>query len=142
MARIGIIGSGWGERAQAPNFREAGLDVELFRGHNWRDAIRSKADLVTIVTPPSTHPEIALAALDAGKHVLCEKPTAVDATETEKLVAAARKHRDRITLIDHELRFVPAFQTARKRIGEIGAIRYAAVRYSSPSRGDRRGARN
>jgi predicted dehydrogenase len=137
MDQIGIIGSGWGERAQAPNFREAGLGVELFRGHNWRDAIRSNADLVTIVTPPSTHVEIALAALDAGKHVLCEKPTALDAAEAEKMVAAWRKYRDRIALIDHELRFLPSFRAARERVGEIGAIRYAEVRYSSPSRGDR-----
>jgi predicted dehydrogenase len=137
MAQIGIIGSGWGERAQAPNFREAGLGVELFRGHNWRDAIRSNADLVTIVTPPSTHVEIALAALDAGKHLLCEKPTALDAAEAEKMVAACRKYRDRIALIDHELRFLPSFRAARERVGEIGAIRYAEVRYSSPNRGDR-----
>jgi predicted dehydrogenase len=137
MARIGIIGSGWAERAQAPNFREAGLHVELFRGHAWRSAIDTDADLVTIVTPPSTHVEIALAALDAGKHVLCEKPTAVDAADAEKLVAAWRRHRDRIALVDHELRFLPSFRAARERIGEIGAIRYAEVRYSSPGRGDR-----
>src|SRR5438105_4698847 len=137
MGRIGIIGSGWGERAQAPNFREAGLDVELFRGHDWKEALDSQAELVTIVTPPSTHVEIALAALDAGKHVLCEKPTAMNAGEAEKLVAASRKHGDRIALIDHELRFLPSFRAARERIGDIGAIRYAEVRYSSPSRGDR-----
>ena len=137
MARIGIIGSGWAERAQAPNFREAGLDVKLFRGHDWRMAIDSEVDLVTIVTPPSTHVEIALAALDAGKQVICEKPTAINTAEAEKLLAAWRKHGDRIALIDHELRFLPSFRAARERLGEIGAIRYAEVRYSSPSRGDR-----
>ena len=137
MARIGIIGSGWAERAQAPNFREAGLEIKLFRGHAWRNAIDSDADLVTIVTPPSTHVEIALAALDAGKHVICEKPTAINAAEAEKLVVAWHKHGDRIALIDHELRFLPSFRAARERIGEIGAIRFAEVRYSSTNRGDR-----
>jgi predicted dehydrogenase len=137
MARIGIIGSGWGERAQAPNYREAGLHVELFRGHDWRRAIDSDAVLVTIVTPPSTHMEIALAALNAGKHVICEKPTAMNTGEAEKLDAASRQHGNRIALIDHELRFLPSFRTAKERIGDIGAIRYTEVRYSSPSRGDR-----
>ncbi len=136
-AKIGIIGRGWGVRAQAPNFRDAGLEVALFRGHDWRNAIKSDADLVTIVTPPSTHAEIALAALEAGKHVLCEKPTALNALEAQKMVDAAAAHKDRINLIDHELRFVPSYRAARERIGEIGALRYAEVRYSSPNRGDR-----
>ncbi|MGA8806998.1 MAG: Gfo/Idh/MocA family oxidoreductase, partial [Thermoanaerobaculia bacterium] len=81
-------------------------------------------------------------ALDAGKHVLCEKPTALNAYEAEQLVAAGRKHPDRIALIDHELRFLPSFRTARERISDLGAIRYVEVRYASPGRGDRTRAWN
>ncbi len=139
MERVGIIGRGWGERSQAPNFREAGLDVAVIVGRDgWRELIKRRdISLVSVVMPPSQHVEISLAALDAGKHVLCEKPTALNAAEAEQLVEAAHAHRDRITIIDHELRFLPSFQAARERIRDIGAIRYAEVRYASPSRGDR-----
>ena len=137
MARVGIIGRGWGERSQAPNFRDAGLDVVAIVGHDdWRRAIDA-AELVTIVTPPSTHLEIATAALDAGKHVICEKPTALNADDARKLLDASRTHSKQIAIIDHELRFLPSFRAARERIAELGAIRYAEVRYASPSRGDR-----
>ena len=157
MAGIGIIGTGWGARVQAPTFREAGLNVVAIAGHNrertrviaddlglrphddWRAVIDSPdVDLVSIVTPPSEHREMAVAALEAGKHVLLEKPTAMNAREAEELVNAARRHRDQIALIDHELRFLPSWREACARIAdEIGEVRYAEVRYSSPARGDR-----
>ncbi|MEA2327883.1 MAG: hypothetical protein QOE68_2842 [Thermoanaerobaculia bacterium] len=160
MARVGIIGTGWGARVQVPAFREAGLEVVAIAGHDsertrkiagqldvepfddWRTLIASKIDLVTIVTPPSEHLEMATFALDAGKHVLCEKPTALNADQADQLLAAAWKHPDQISLIDHELRFLPSFRAARERIGELGGIRYAEVRYASPSRGDRTRAWN
>jgi predicted dehydrogenase len=160
MARVGIIGTGWGARVQVPAFREAGLEVVAIAGHNaertrniagqldvepfddWRALIASNIDLVTIVTPPSEHLQMATSALDAGKHVLCEKPTALNASDAEQLVAAGRKHPEQIALIDHELRFLPSFRTARERIGDLGGIRYAEVRYASPGRGDRTRAWN
>src|SRR5258708_7934658 len=160
MARVGIIGTGWGARVQVPAFREAGLDVVAIAGHNsertrrgagergvepfddWRTLIDSNVDLVTIVTPPSEHLQMATAALEAGKHVLCEKPTALNADEATQLVAASSKHPDRLALIDHELRFLPSFRAARERISDLGGIRYAEVRYASPSRGDRTRAWN
>lgn len=138
MAGIGIVGRGWGARVQEPAFREAGFEV---RGpasrETWRDLIASDVDIVSVVMPPPLHVEIATAALDAGKHVICEKPTALNAREAEQLVGAARKHPNQFTFIDHELRFLPSFRAARERIGEIGALRYAEVRYASPGRGDR-----
>src|SRR5436305_8360327 len=155
MARVGIIGTGWGARVQVPALREAGLEVVAIAGHNaertrniagqldvepfddWRALIASNIDLVTIVTPPSEHLAMATSALDAGKHVLCEKPTALNAAEAEQLVAAGRKHPEQIALIDHELRFLPSFRAARERIADLGGIRYAEVRYGSPGRGGR-----
>jgi predicted dehydrogenase len=142
---------------QAPTFRETGLSVVAIAGRNrertrvvaddlglraiddWRDLVASPdIDLISIVTPPSEHREMALAALEAGKHVLLEKPTALNAAEAEELVAAAQRVPDRVTLIDHELRFLPSWREARARMAdEIGDIRYAEVRYSSPARGDR-----
>jgi predicted dehydrogenase len=139
MARVGIIGRGWGSRVQVPAFREAGLDVVKVAGRSdWRDVIDSPdIDLVTIVMPPSRHLEMTSAALESGKHVICEKPTAMNAGEAEELLEAAKRHPAQIAIIDHELRFLPAWIAARQRIGEIGALRYAEVRYASPGRGDR-----
>jgi predicted dehydrogenase len=156
MARVGIVGTGWGTRVQVPLFRQAGLQVVAIagfraektaetagglelRGHDdWRELIASPdVDLVSIVTPPSEHREMTLAALRVGKHVLCEKPTAMSVSEAEEMVKAAAWRPELVTLIDHELRFLPPWRETRERIAEIGAIRYAEVRYSSPSRGDR-----
>ncbi len=139
MAKVAIIGRGWGARVQEPAFREAGLEVvKVAARSEWREVVSSPAaDLVSVVMPPGTHLEIATAALAAGKHLISEKPTALNVREAEQLAAAARKLPGRIAIIDHELRFLPAWRAARDRIGEIGALRYAEVRYASPGRGDR-----
>ena len=156
MARIGIIGTGWGARSQVPNFREAGLEVVAIAGSHrnktkrvaeelsvegvdeWRALVtRGDIDVVSVVTPPHEHLAMSVAALDAGKHLICEKPTALNAAEAQKLVDAGRRNPGRVAIIDHELRFLPAFRTARERIGELGGIRYVEARYASPSRGDR-----
>jgi len=156
MARIGIIGTGWGARVQVPAFRDAGLDVTGIAGahrnktrrvaeeldvkpyDDWRELIAADdVDLVSIVTPPAEHVAMAIASLDGGKHVLSEKPAALNAREAEQLVDAAQSHPALLALIDHELRFLPAWRAARERVRELGAIRYIEVRYASPSRGDR-----
>jgi len=157
MARIGIIGTGWGARVQVPAFRDAGLDVTGIAGahrnktrrvaeeldakpyDDWRDLIAADdVDLISIVTPPAEHLAMATASLEAGKHVLSEKPTALNAREAEQLVATAAAHPDRLALIDHEMRFLPAWRTARERMRDLGAVRYIEARYASPSRGDRK----
>jgi predicted dehydrogenase len=160
MARIGIVGTGWGARVQGPAFREAGLEVVGIAGarpektrkvaaelglqpfDDWRALVAADLDLISITAPPSEHREMAIAALDAGKHVLSEKPTALDAAEAEEMLAAARAHPEQLALIDHELRFLPSFRAARERMGELGGIRYVEARYASPGRGDRSRAWN
>lgn len=156
MANVAIVGTGWGARVQVPAFKEAGLNIAGIAGFhqnktrrlaeelgvrpfdNWRDLITSSdVDLVSVVTPPFEHLEMATAALEAGNHVLSEKPTAMNAAQAQQLVDCARRHREALSLIDHELRFLPAWIAARQRIGEIGALRYIEVRYASPGRGDR-----
>jgi predicted dehydrogenase len=155
MAKVGIIGTGWGARTQAPAFRMAGLTVVGIAGRDaertrrlggelgvepfadWRDLFaRPDIDLITIVTPPAEHLEMALAALEAGKHVLSEKPTALNAEEAAKMAEAARARPGQLALIDHELRFLPSWRAARERRDEIGKVRYAEVRYASPGRAD------
>src|SRR5688572_16095104 len=131
MAKIGIIGSGWGARVQEPLFREAGLDVVgVARSTDWRRLLESDAEVISIVVPPSDHLEIATAVIEAGKHVINEKPTALNAAEARRLVALAQRHPNRIAMIDHELRFLPAWRAARERIEEIGPLRYIEVRYA------------
>lgn len=160
MVRIGIVGTGWGARVQVPAFREAGMHVIAIAGaqsdktrklagelgltayDDWRDLVASDVELVSIVTPPSEHREMALAALEAGKHVLSEKPTALHADEARDMVEAARRLPSQLALIDHELRFLPAWLATRDRLGELGPIRYVEVRYASPARGDRNRAWN
>ena len=59
---------------------------------------RDDVDAVTIATPPDTHAPLAIAACEAGRHVLCEKPFALDAAEAERMLAAAdeaRRHAPR-----------------------------------------------
>jgi predicted dehydrogenase len=156
MARIGIIGTGWGARTQVPAFQSAGLEIAGIAGsdpektlragqklgvpsfQDWRALVGEAAiDLVSIVTPPSEHAAMALAALEAGKHVLSEKPTALDASEAGRMVEAADRHPGQLALIDHELRFLPAWREARRRVSRIGPLRYLEARYSSPGRADR-----
>src|SRR5438067_8535663 len=111
MARVGIIGRGWGERSQAPNFRDAGLEIVDIAGRdNWRSLIdRDDVDLISIVMPPAMHLEMATAALARGKHVVCEEPTALNAAEAGGLDEVARKHPKQIAIIDDELRFLPSY---------------------------------
>ena len=161
MARIGIIGTGFGAKVQTPLFRQAGLDVAALAGFHhektreiaaelgvrayadWRElAAAPDLDLVSVTTPPSEHREMAVAVLEAGKHVLCEKPTALNAGEAQQMLDAAKRHSKQIAIIDHELRFVPSWRDARTRLPGLGAIRYAEMRYASPSRGDRKRAWN
>src|SRR5687768_6330490 len=116
MAKIGIVGTGWGARVQVPAFREAGLKIGGIAGRDpaktrkladelgvrafesWRDLVAADVDVITIVTPPIEHLEMATAALAAGKHVISEKPTAMNAAEAEELVARAREHPDLIAI--------------------------------------------
>lgn len=162
MLRIGIIGTGWGARVQVPAFRSAGLQVEGLAGRDpektkttaetlgvprvfgaWQELVEDPSiDLVSIVTPPVHHRAMAIAALEAGKHVIAEKPTAMNAAEAEAMLEAAESRPRQVALIDHELRFLPAWRIARERVEEIGPLRFVEVRYASPSRGDRHRAWN
>src|SRR5690625_4062415 len=59
---------------------------------DWRSAVaRDDVDLVDVCTPGNTHAEIAIGALEAGKHVLCEKPLANSVAEAEEMAAAAER---------------------------------------------------
>ncbi|WP_104167595.1 Gfo/Idh/MocA family protein [Arthrobacter sp. SX1312] len=82
-------------------------------------------DVVYIATPHAQHHSIALAALTAGKHVLCEKPIAMDATQARELADLART-RGLFLMEAVWTRFLPSFRRAVKilRSGEIGEPRW------------------
>jgi predicted dehydrogenase len=94
---------------------------------------REDIDLVDICTPGNTHVEIAVRALDAGKHVLCEKPLANTVAEAEAMAAAAQRaaqHGVR-AMVGFTYRRVPAVALARRLVqeGRIGEIRHVRAQY-------------
>ncbi|MBO1750817.1 Gfo/Idh/MocA family oxidoreductase [Actinotalea sp. BY-33] len=101
---------------------------------DWRRLLeRPDVDLVDICTPGSTHAEIALAALAAGKHVLCEKPLANSVAEAEEMAAAAAvAARDGVlAMVGFTYRRVPALSFARQLVaeGRLGTIRHVRAQY-------------
>ncbi|WP_179579946.1 Gfo/Idh/MocA family protein [Glaciibacter psychrotolerans] len=103
-------------------------------GTSWRDAIaRDDIDVIDIVTPGDSHVEIAIAALDAGKHVLCEKPLANSAEEAAAMADAAARAATRgiYAMVGFTYRRVPAATFARDLVasGRIGEVRQVRAAY-------------
>ena len=101
---------------------------------DWRELIaRPDVDLVDICTPGDLHAEIAIAALDAGKHVLCEKPLANTPAEAEAMTAAAQRAAARgvRSMVGFNYRRVPALALARTLVaeGRLGEIRHVRATY-------------
>ncbi len=101
---------------------------------DWREVVaRDDVDLVDICTPGHTHAEIAIAALAAGKHVLCEKPLANTVAEAEEMAAAAeRAAADGVrAMVGFTYRRVPAVALARRLVqeGRIGQVRQVRAVY-------------
>lgn len=158
VVRIGIIGSGFARKVQIPTFKSCKdarivsiasaslanarstaeeFGIEHFTA-DWRETIsRDDVDLVCITTPPRLHEEMTMFAIENGKHVLCEKPMAMNADEARRMTDAANAA-GVLALIDHELRFQPgrlrAYQMIRE--GAIGKIRHAKCHFQAPHRGD------
>jgi predicted dehydrogenase len=85
----------------------------------------SDIDAVIVATPTSTHYSLTLAALEAGKHVLCEKPLATSTAECDELIAAAERA-EQVLFVGHTFIFNPAVRMMRELIsaGEIGRVLY------------------
>lgn len=138
--RIGISGAGFGVKAHLPALlAHPHFEVVALASPSSAKAIAAERkiphaftsaqamidgcelDAITIASPPFTHRDAVLAALDAGLHVMCEKPFALNVEEAEEMVAASR---DAGTAcgIAHEFRFVPQRQ-ALKQMVENGHLR-------------------
>jgi predicted dehydrogenase len=101
---------------------------------DWRRLLeRQDIDLVDVCTPGNTHAEIAIAALDAGKHVLCEKPLANTVGEAEEMTAAAERAAANgvRAMVGFTYRRVPAIALARQLVqeGRIGEVRHVRAQY-------------
>ncbi|HYI58471.1 MAG TPA: Gfo/Idh/MocA family oxidoreductase [Microlunatus sp.] len=161
VLRVGMVGyafmgaahsQGW---RNAPRFFDLPVGVELtaVAGRNaeavqaaadrmgfaststdWRELLdRDDIDLIDICTPGDTHAEIAIAALRAGKHVLCEKPLANTVDEAEEMAAAAREAAAQgvFAMCGFTYRRTPALAYARRLIeqGRLGTIRQVRGQY-------------
>jgi predicted dehydrogenase len=145
QVRIGIIGCGMG-RNHALHYREcpeaelvALCDVDENRLNQvaqevcpWKTYTRAEdlladpeIDAVSIVLPNRFHEPVTLQALEAGKHVLCEKPLAMNAAEAERMVETGRRL-DRKLMVHFNLRFNPVCRAAKHAIQErsLGDVYY------------------
>jgi predicted dehydrogenase len=142
-----VIGTGFGARVHVPALQVAGFDVVALLGRDPDKTARRAARLgvpascdvdgllarpdvaaVSIATPPATHAPLAIAAARAGKHVLCEKPFALDVAEAETMLAAAEEAG--VThLIGHEFRLAPERAVLGRAIagGRLGTVRLATL---------------
>jgi predicted dehydrogenase len=163
--RVGIIGTGFARRVQLPAFEHVpGIRaVAVASGHRANaeatarefniprvyddgDALvrDPEVDAVFVASTPPTHARYAIAALEAGKHVLCEKPAALNAREAAAMAAAARRHPDRLAWMDHELRYEPNRRKVADliRAGAIGDVRHMELVLRPYFRSDGRGQTN
>ncbi len=155
---IGFIGTGFARKVQMPAFaacegarivsvasgsvENARSAAEEFRAPHftadWHETVsHDGVDLVCITTPPSMHREMVLAAIEYGKHILCEKPMAMNVAEAEEMTNAAAG-KPVLALIDHELRFQPGRLAAKTVLasGKIGKVRHVKTIFQAPHRGD------
>ncbi|MFF5455121.1 Gfo/Idh/MocA family protein [Streptomyces sp. NPDC012950] len=121
--------------------RDAGAVRAAARRHGWAAAetdwraliARDDVHLVDVCTPGDSHAEIAVAALEAGKHVLCEKPLANSVAEAEAMAAAAARagERGQVAMVGFNYRRVPALAHARRLVaeGRLGALRHVRLSY-------------
>jgi predicted dehydrogenase len=156
--KIGIIGVGFGAQVHVPGLRSEGWEVAAICSRTREKAQKAAAEAgiadvytdpmelirrddltaVSIITPPAAHHALSIAALQAGKHVLCEKPFALDAKQAREMLDAAEKSR-RTAMIVHEFRHTPQRAYIKQLLddGYIGKFQLCAIelfldRYVSP----------
>lgn len=124
--KVGVIGVGFGAQVYVPAFRSEGWEVAAICSRHRGKAAQAAAtagidgvyadpleliarddlDAVAIATPPRAHHDLSIAAFHAGKHVLCEKPFAMDAREAAAMRDAAERS-GRTAMVGHEFRHTP-----------------------------------
>jgi scyllo-inositol 2-dehydrogenase (NADP+) len=144
--RVGILGTGWvAQDRHIPAFRSH-PEVELVTvfdriperaapaaeragvrrwSTNLQEFLASGLDIVSIATPPWTHAELAVAAIESGAHVFTEKPMAMSLPEAESMLAAARAA-GRLLCVSHNFQFSRAVVRAKRFLGPEPHLMYAA----------------
>jgi len=110
--------------------RAAVCGVDRWFGDYRKMLAQGEIDAVSVCTPNYLHCRQTLDALKAGKHVICEKPMAMNVTESKRMVAAAKKAK-RTFMMAFCQRFAATGQAARKMVdaGELGAIYHVRIEY-------------
>jgi predicted dehydrogenase len=146
--RLGLIGLGFGTQVYIPAFRSEGWEVAAICSRS-RDKAAKAADTagirdihtdamemiarddlnaVAIATPPRAHHELSIAALRAGKHVLCEKPFAIDAKQATEMRDAAERS-GATAMVGHEFRHTPQRAYIRELLdqGYVGRFQLCTI---------------
>lgn len=153
--RVGIIGAGWVATARhIPSYRrhraaklvavfdrtreraeDVGQRVRIPRACSRLDEFFDQnLDVVSICTPPWTHAELAIQALECGAHVFTEKPMAMNASEATRMVDASVTA-DRLLCVSHNFLFSKSVQRADALRSKVGPVRYVlGLQLSSPRR--------
>ena len=155
---VGVLGTGFGQKVHIPGLqshhrtevvavyhRDLAKAQAVAEAHHIPHACDSMDEIlaltevqaVTVATPPFLHHAMATAAIKAGKHVLLEKPTALNVAEALEIQALAQQHQ-RVVTLDFEFRFVPAWQRLSELLAEgyVGNLRFVKVDWTVPSRAD------
>jgi predicted dehydrogenase len=134
--RYGIVGLGWAARAFHAPALKASNSIELIGGADtspqqraaWEretdsrsfetldELLASKPDVVVVATPPDSHADLCLQALNAGAHVVCEKPFVQTLEEADSVLAAAARM-GRQVAVNLEFREMPIFKAVIDRVG-------------------------
>jgi predicted dehydrogenase len=144
--KVVVVGTGFGCLTHVPALRDAGFEVAALVGRD-PDKTQARAErfdvplaltsyeealvldgveVVSVVTPPHTHHDLVVAACEAGKHVVCEKPFAASAEEAQRMLDAAEAA-GVVHLLGTEFRFATAQALLRRVVqrGDIGEPRFA-----------------
>jgi predicted dehydrogenase len=139
IVRVGVLGAGaWARAAHLPAYRRdprcrlvaiadplldraaaaaREFDIETATADHGEVIRRADVDVIDVCTPSQTHFELAWAALEAGKHVLCEKPVAYDFRETRRAAALARSKGVK-TKLGFTFRYAPAVRYMRELVAD------------------------
>ena len=115
------------ERAEESSKKFGAQGAKVYA--DYRELIQEKLDAVYVCTPNRSHSEITVAALEAGKNVLCEKPMAINTAEAQKMCDAAKKSGKLLT-IGYQSRYRADSQYLKKECeaGVLGEIYYARAK--------------
>lgn len=136
---LGLVGLGpWGRNyvRTIEGLPRARLTATATR--DWRDLIGGEPlDGIIVSTPPATHGDIAIAAIEAGIPVMIEKPLALSLAVSREILECAKRHRGRV-LVDHIHLFHPAWRELKRRAATLGPVRSLRGNYGDhgPFRND------